>query len=236
MTSAAGIDVKTVNLPDGRSVSYTLTRKPVKNINFRVSENGIVSVSANSRVSVKFIEELIEKRADFFLNAAERLKNRAELFEANLNSVRYLGRDYPVRIIENSREIAVLDESECRVFTKSKDKKYIKSLLENAVLTRFKALCEELDREVRNTLREKGFPPPPAKITIKDMKSRWGSCSYYKGHISINSRLAAYPKETVLSVFYHEYAHFRCHDHSKAFYDFLLMIYPEYYEHNRTLK
>lgn len=228
--------MKTIKLPDGREISYELTRKRVKNINFRAREDGIVAVSANSRVTVRQIEEFLVQRADFFLKAFEQMQKRARENKANSRLVRYLGRDFPVRVIENSREIAVIDENECRVFTKSTDENYIATLREKAVLTRFAALCRELDEEVRGHLREMGFEPPPTRISIKDMKSRWGSCSYTRGHISINSRLAAYPRETILSVFYHEYAHYRYHDHSKNFYSFLLEIYPEYYVHNSVLK
>ena len=228
--------MKTIRLPDGREISYELTRKRVKNINFRAKENGIVAVSANSRVTVRQIEDFLVQRADFFFKAFEQIQKRIRENNTNSRLVRYLGRDFPVRVIENSREIAVLDENELRVFTKSTDEAYIAALREKAILTRFAALCRELDEEVRERLREKGFEPPPARISIKDMKSRWGSCSYTRGHISINSRLSAFPRETILSVFYHEYAHFWHHDHSKKFYDFLLLLYPEYYVHNAVLK
>lgn len=228
--------MKTIRLPDGREISYELTRKRVKNINFRAKENGIVAVSANSRVSVRQIEDFLVQRADFFFKAFEQIQKRVRENNTNSRLVRYLGRDFPVRVIENSREIAVLDENELRVFTKSTDEAYIAALREKAILMRFAALCRELDEEVRERLREKGFEPPPVRISIKDMKSRWGSCSYTRGHISINSRLSAFPRETILSVFYHEYAHFWHHDHSKKFYDFLLLLYPEYYVHNAVLK
>lgn len=228
--------MKTIRLPDGREISYELTRKRVKNINFRAKENGIVAVSANSRVSVRQIEDFLVQRADFFFKAFEQIQKRVRENNTNSRLVRYLGRDFPVRVIENSREIAVLDENELRVFTKSTDEAYIAVLREKAILTRFAALCRELDEEVRERFREKGFEPPPVRISIKDMKSRWGSCSYTRGHISINSRLSAFPRETILSVFYHEYAHFWHHDHSKKFYDFLLLLYPEYYVHNAVLK
>ena len=228
--------MKTIRLPDGREISYELTRKRVKNINFRAREDGIVAVSANSRVTVRQIEDFLVQRADFFFKAFEQIQKRARENNTNSRLVRYLGRDFPVRVIENSREIAVLDENELRVFTKSTDEAYIAALREKAILMRFAALCRELDEEVRERLREKGFEPPPVRISIKDMKSRWGSCSYTRGHISINSRLSAFPRETILSVFYHEYAHFWHHDHSKKFYDFLLLLYPEYYVHNAVLK
>ncbi len=231
------VTLKTITLPDGREISYELTRKHVRNINFRAKEDGIVYVSANSHASIAQIEKFLVERADFFLGAFERLKNRGERSEINASSVNWLGREYPVRTIENSRECAVIDENEIRVFTRmGEDPEYVLSLVQRAVAARFCALCGELNDEVRTKLQQAGLVPPPTRITVKDMSSRWGSCSYTRGHISINIRLAAYPRGTVLSVLWHEYAHYWHHDHSKRFYDFLLKFYPEYYKWNDLLK
>ena len=47
-----------------------------------------------------------------------------------------------MRIIHNARECAVLDEIECRVFTRlGGDGKYVLSLIQRAVAERFAALC-----------------------------------------------------------------------------------------------
>lgn len=231
------VTLKTITLSDGRELSYELTRKHVRNINFRAKGDGIVYVSANSRASVQEIEKFLSERADFFLSAFERLKKREERSEINASSVNWLGRGYPVRVIGNSRECAIIDEDEIRVFTRmGEDPEYVLSLVQRAVAARFCALCGELDKEVREKLEQAGLNAPPTRITVKDMSTRWGSCSYTRGHISINIRLAAYPRETVLSVLWHEYAHYWHHDHSKGFYGFLLKFYPEYYKWNDLLK
>ena len=231
------IGLKTITLPDGRTLTYELIRKRVKNVNFRAKDDGIIYVSANSRVSVKEVERFLTERADFFFGAFERLQAREKRSEINTETVNWLGQEYPVRVIHNARECAVLDEVECRVFTRlGGDAEYVLSLIQRAVADRFAALCRELNEEVRTELQRNGLNPPPTQITIKDMKSRWGSCSYTRGHISINIRLAAYPRETVLSVFWHEYAHYWHHDHSKSFYGFLLRLCPDYYRWNDLLK
>ena len=49
--------MKTLKFPDGSEISYELTRKPVKNVNLRVKEDGTLRISANSRVSVRHIED-----------------------------------------------------------------------------------------------------------------------------------------------------------------------------------
>lgn len=231
------VKLKTISLPDGRKLSYELTRKRVKNINFRAKADGIIHVSANSRVTIAQIEDFLTHRADFFFDAFDKLREREKKNLVNTKSVNWLGHEYPVRIFQNAREIAVLDEKECRVFTRAvNDPEYILSLIERAVDARFSMLCLEINDEVRAELEACGSAAPTTQITIKDMKSRWGSCSYTRGHISINSRLAAYPRETVKAVFWHEYAHYWYHNHSRAFYIFLEQHYPQYYQWIKLLK
>ncbi len=229
-----GEETKTISLPDGREIRYELVRKRVKNINMRIKADGVVRVSASTRVSVKQIEQALTERADYIFDAARQLREREERSEITSEKMRWLGREYPVRIIQNRSERVALEENELRVFTTHPEEAQQK-LSEWAVAS-FATLIEELNAEVRNTLISAALMPPATRITIKDMKTRWGSCSYTRGHISINIRLMAYPRETVLSVLWHEYAHYWHHDHSARFYSFLLKHYPEYHRWNDMLK
>lgn len=229
--------MKTITLPDGRELAYDLMRKRVKNINCRPKSDGIVYVSANTRVPIREIERFLIEKADFFFDAFEKIQKHEQKSDVNIKTVNWLGREYPVRIIENNRELAVLDESECRVFTRLGDNsRYVLELIRSALSRRFSELCCEINSEVLEELSQDGLKPPITKITIKDMKTRWGSCSYTRGHISINSRLAAYPRETIKAVFWHEYAHYWHHDHSKEFYDFLREHFPDYFKWHEFLK
>ena len=229
--------MKTITLSDGRALSYELTRKRVRNINCRPKEDGIVYVSASPRVSVREIESVLEKNADFFFSAFKKAKEQRERNKVSTSSVKWLGEEFPVRFIESGREVAVLDKSECRVFTRLPDSaEYVLALIQKAVLTSFEQVCREINAEVLAELAHPDLQPPPTLITIKDMKSRWGSCSYTRGHISINSRLSAYPRETIKAVFWHEYAHYKYHDHSRNFYEFLNTYYPEYFKWHELLK
>lgn len=228
--------MKTLTFPDGSEIIYELTRKPVRNINLRVKEDGTLRISANSRVSVKRIEDFIISEQDFIRRATARLAQRRSESEITHDRLRWLGREYPVHIISSSRECAVLEQEEIRVFTRHPEPEHIQFLLRSFLADSFTQLCRELNDEVRSALISRGLAPPPTQITIKDMKSRWGSCTWTKGHISINFRLAAYPRETVLSVFWHEYAHYWHHDHSERFYAFLDKHFPEYHKWNSLLK
>lgn len=226
--------MKKISLPDGRELQYELIRKRVKNVNMRIKADGVVYVSANTRVSVKRIEEILTERAEYILKAAEQLKQRDLRSEITADSMRWLGREYDVRVIRNFSERVALEDDELRVFTSHPEQ--AATMLREWGADRFSELLAELNDQVRSSLLSAGITPPPTRITIKDMKTRWGSCSYTRGHISMNLRLMAYPRETVLSVLWHEYAHYWHHDHSERFYGFLLRFYPDYHKWNRLLK
>lgn len=223
-----------LKLPDGRVIEYELTRKRVKNVNIRIKADGVVYVSASARVSVKRVEEILAARADFISRAVQQLKNREQRSEITAEKMRWLGRKYPVRVLRNMSERVSLEQDELRVYTVHPD--LAEEMLKHWAGEHFAQLIQQLDGEVRSVLRQSGLEPPPTRISIKDMKTRWGSCSYTRGHISINSRLMAYPRETVLSVLWHEYAHYWHHDHSAQFYGFLERFFPDYRMWNGLLK
>lgn len=228
--------MKTLKFPDGSEIQYELTRKPVRNINLRVKEDGTLRISANSRVSAARIEEFIISEQGFILRAMERIKARREKSVSTPELLKWLGAEYPVRVFSSSRECTVLEQQEMRVFTRDPQPEHVQEMLQRWLIENFTQLCRELNDEVRRSLTESGLNPPPTRVAIKDMKSRWGSCTWAKGHISINFRLYAYPRDTVLSVFWHEYAHYWHHDHSSRFYAFLEEHYPEYHRWNSLLK
>ena len=73
------------------------------------------------------------------------------------------------------------------------------------------------------------------KITIRDQKTRWGSCSS-NGTLSFNYRLMLAPPRVLDYVVVHELCHLTHMNHSKAFWDMVASILPEYKEYRKWLK
>lgn len=67
----------------------------------------------------------------------------------------------------------------------------------------------------------------PAKVTLKSMTSRWGSCSS-KGNISINYKVVQFPVECIEYVCVHELCHMEHMDHSKEFWALVERFCPDW--------
>lgn len=165
------------------SVVYHLVRKPVKNINLRVREDGSVWVSAHPRVPLKQLDGFVAERADWILSARESYAQRQLLAE--------------------------LDREEC-----------------------IRRLSAAVDR-VYPLVASAGVPRPVLKV--RKMKSRWGSCLYQKGTITLNSALAACPEELQDYVALHELCHFLHPDHSPAFHRAMSARMPDWEARRRQL-
>lgn len=73
------------------------------------------------------------------------------------------------------------------------------------------------------------------RITIRNQKTRWGSCSS-KGNLNFNCLLMLTPPEVIDSVVVHELCHRKEMNHSKRFYEEVYRVYPEYDKWNKWLK
>ncbi len=85
----------------------------------------------------------------------------------------------------------------------------LQKLAKSFLTKRLHQLCE---------LKDIGFP---ARVTVRNQSSRWGSCSYKKG-ISLNWRLILLSPELQDYVIYHELAHLKEMNHSRSFWDLLV--------------
>ena len=73
------------------------------------------------------------------------------------------------------------------------------------------------------------------RITIRNQKTKWGSCSS-QGNLNFNCLLMAAPAEVVDSVVVHELCHRLHMNHSKEFYAEVYRVFPEYDKWDKWLK
>lgn len=87
-------------------------------------------------------------------------------------------------------------------------------------------LCRQVSRQYYPFFEKLGVAYPV--IRIRKMRSRWGSCIPAKQSITFNSLLLEKPPESIVYVVVHEFSHLVHPDHSKAFYQFVEQILPDW--------
>lgn len=73
------------------------------------------------------------------------------------------------------------------------------------------------------------------KISIKNQKTRWGSCSK-KRNLNFNYKVMLLPKDTADYIIVHELCHLQEFNHSKRFWDLVSETIPNYSDIRKDLK
>lgn len=125
---------------------------------------------------------------------------------------------------EKSRYLA--GKADLRISTNAKKKDELTKDEINSIKTAFEKRVIYFSRIMGVTV---------GNITIKNQKTRWGSCSS-KGNLKFNYQLYYMPQELMDYVVIHELAHRRYMNHSKEFWAEVKKYCPDYKERKNALK
>ena len=91
-------------------------------------------------------------------------------------------------------------------------------------LTRMRAWCRAYYPVFAATCPGGRMP----KVAVRDMHTRWGSCSLRTGTLAFSLRLCTMPAAAQEYVVVHEFCHFAHPDHSPAFWAAVGRVLPDY--------
>ena len=225
---------------DGNAISYTLERKPVKNINLRIRADQCVYVSAPKDVAAKMVDAFVVEKSAYILRALKKFKdkNRETVSEnrfVNGETVKFLGRNLRLKIKNASRSKVESDESYVTLYVKDvQDADLKKRMLETWLRKKCKDEITAICKKVYPQVKKYGVAFP--EIQLREMVSRWGSCSPKKGFMTFNTALIAMPVSCIEYVVTHEFTHFLYPNHSKKFYQQLATFMPDWEERKKRLE
>ncbi len=225
---------------DGINIKFTIIRKNVKNINLRVRPDSNVVVSAPKSVSCESIEQLVKDKASWIIKKIEHFdrkrSNNGRLEYITGEIFQYLGSSYPLKVIQvKSREEVILDGEELFLFVKDENNFKIKEKLFNQwYKAQAKLIFHRTMDKIQPPVSAAGIERP--SITLRSMRTRWGSCSWKRKKITLNIELIKTPLECIEYVLLHELIHFKHHKHDTKFYSYLENLMPDWKERKKTLK
>ncbi|MCB9324008.1 MAG: M48 family metallopeptidase [Lewinellaceae bacterium] len=212
------------------TIEYTLEFADRKTLGIRVHPDKTVQVIAPLDSQMDQVKEKVKKKApwilkqqDFFLSFHPITPPRNFVSgETHL----YLGRQYRLKLIESDKEFVKLNAGKIEVFVQSKaDKSKIEKLLKNWYKQKAEIHFNQLF-ETNVPIAKKFYSGTPT-LKYRWMKKRWGSCDQ-NGQILLNLELIKASKKSIEYVIIHELCHLVHLNHSRAFYQILEEIYPDW--------
>jgi len=114
-----------------------------------------------------------------------------------------------------------------KALEKEKNKQKREPLYSNE---QFKQIVE---KNANQLIQETGLVPK--KITLKQIKYAWGTCSSRK-NITINIELIKYSEQAIRYVILHELCHLKYMNHSKDFWNLVEQYMPDYKQVKKEFK
>lgn len=228
---------------DGNKIQYTLVRSARKTIGITVTKDGRVKVSAPFNIAEKQVKSVIEQKGAWIGRKLEEMKrayhditNQRQFVDGE--HLLYLGNEYSLKIRKDSKVAnpgALIEGGNIIVVTPegkldNEEVANTKQILKAWYINQFAEIVRERIGKYASLLGVS-----PAKITIREQKTRWGSCSG-KGSINLNWRLIMAPIGILDYVLIHELCHMKEMNHSKSFWNHVKSILPDYSERRKWLK
>ena len=205
-------------------ITKTLVTKQVKNINMRISSKGEVVVSANPFVPMDKIDDFVSSKVSWIVKHQKSMQERSQKSMIDDKHIILFGNSLKIRKTTGKYNHVSYDKDtlyvQCR--EQADPEKVIRQFLDKLCRDVFLDIATLTFRSLSDYHLE--FPD----VKIRDMKSRWGSCTPAKNSITLNRKLIHYPFEFIEYVVLHEFVHFIQPNHSKAFYNIIENYMPDY--------
>ncbi|WP_224744113.1 M48 family metallopeptidase [Pontibacter aquaedesilientis] len=201
-----------------KTIDFKLVYSARKSLGISVTPNMEVLVKAPADAPIDKIKQKLRDKApwilkqqSFFLTFHPKTAPKKYMSgETHL----YLGRQYRLKVIEGTLNVVKLKGRfiEVTCTEKGRAEELLKKWYLEHARVRFKQYAAPWIE------RFKLYNVEPSSIVLREMPTRWGSCTP-KGKIILNPELIKAPKGCIEYVIVHELCHLVHHDHTQKFFD-----------------
>lgn len=235
--------------PDGTSLPVVVTKKRVKNFNLRVTSSGEVHASAPIGASRERIEAFVQRNSSWIINRLAKCEQHQATAREPLSTSSVialwgkpitvqdaLDRNFesPAPRPKQATFASFMGADEPSGRAQAKQRTALDGLTPKDLQTRIDQLyASEVTAALHDMVRayEIAMGVTVARVSVRSMKTRWGSCTPKSGAVRIARELAAYPVECLDMVVAHELVHLLEPSHNQRFHALL----DTYCPNNRAL-
>ncbi len=213
----------------GTEIKFELNFSSRKTLGLTVYPDQTVVVNAPLGTEYENVEKKVKAKARWILKQLRQFEKylpqtkRKEFVSGETHL--YLGRQYLLKVVKDSRNVDQVKLKGRYLFTQVKNKNRVEATLNEWYRAKasihFQNIVEDLLPEFENhDLKVK-------ELKIREMKKRWGSCTK-DGVITLNLHLIKAPKRCIQYVILHELCHLIYHKHDANFYRLLNSMMPNW--------
>ncbi|POB13853.1 M48 family metallopeptidase [Halobacteriovorax sp. DA5] len=222
-----------------RRIDFTIKRKNRKTLGISVLPTGHVEVDAPMDSEVEKIKEVILKKGKWIISQQRDFSQfplqQPDRKVINGETVRYLGRQYRLKIIKSEEnEVYLLDDKIIIETLEETNRELNRTLLLKWYRSQAKETFEGLFGKCLANSEKIGIDLQQS-FNIRRMHKRWGSCSK-DGGITLNLELVCSPVDCIEYVIFHELCHRHEGTHNQRFYDLLATVCPDYRDRKKKLE
>ena len=225
--------------PINGTVNVKLIRKRIKNVHLKVFRTLDVVLSVPDQVPDEWIDSFLSSRQKWIDDQITKYKrtsgfnNLAEI--RNGSSTQFLGKDMRIYKEASLNNRVEVDEKKVHLYVTDVDDE---DLAQRVFSKWWRQTAEtvyqrEVDQYYNSVIRKYGIEKPD--ISIRKMKTLWGSCTPKKSKITLNEYLLKANIRCVQYVVLHELTHLLYPNHNSDFYDFMTIHMPDWKERKKQL-
>ena len=216
-----------------QAVRYTLVRRKRRSIGFKVDEQGL-TVSAPHREPYYYLEQLIQERAPWIVKKLQEMETHRLPQRTWTNGERLLllGDELELNIYRSHRRAEPI-RSVGKIWVGVPDTQDVEAIQTRVAHWYRRLAVQHFQTRIACYAPRLGVVTPQVKLS--NAKTTWGMC-LSSGVIRLSWRLIKAPQSQIDYVVAHEIAHLKHMNHSRAFWDTVAQLYPDFKRERMALE
>ena len=221
---------------NGSEIRYEFKRSHRRSVVAKIRRDGVIEVKAPLLYRESDMLVFLNQHKRWIFNHFDRLQNADNQQKKYISGEihHYLGKQYTLHVVESNKNSVFIEGNSLIINSKyPENPKYLEILLNKWYRNQAKTVFSNLLPPIIEKFRK--YNVAPAKISIRDMRSRWGSCSR-KGNISLNLQLIKLNENCIRQVMIHEMCHLVYFNHQAGFHALMDEMMPDWKLWKKDLK